>query len=213
MSDTGDYQEKRDFRRTDEPAGEGGRPESLPEAPIWVIQEHDASSHHFDVRIEADGALKSWAVPKGPSTDPSEKRLALPTEDHPIAYADFEGVIPEDAYGGGPVIVWDRGTYTNLKENDDGEPVPVSHQVSDGHVTIRLDGGEKVAGGYALTRMEGRDEEMWLLVKMDDDEADARRNPVSTEPESVKSGRTVDEVGEDEAARPGAGPDAGPGGE
>ena len=193
---TREYEEKRDFRATGEPAGDGERPDTLPEAPLWVIQEHDASSHHFDFRLEADGVLKSWAVPKGPSTDPSEKRLALPTEDHPVEYADFEGVIPEDEYGGGTVIVWDRGTYANLKEDDDGEPVPVADQVADGHVTVRLEGGEKLAGGYALTRMEGRDEEMWLLVKMDDEEADARRNPVSTEPESVQTGRTVDEVAE-----------------
>ncbi len=96
------------------------------------------------------------------------------------------------------MIVWDRGTYANLKEDDEGEPVPVADQVSAGHVTIRLDGGEKLAGGYALTRMEGRDEEVWLLVKMDDDAADARRNPVSTEPESVKTGRTLDEVAGEE---------------
>ena len=194
-----EYQEKRDFRKTDEPSGDGDRAD-LPDHPIWVIQEHDASSHHFDVRIETDGVLKSWAVPKGPSTDPSKKRLALPTEDHPMEYADFEGVIPEDEYGGGTVIVWDRGTYANLKEDDHGEPVPVADQVSDGHVTIRLEGGEKLSGGYALTRMEGRDEEMWLLVKMDDDAADARRNPVSTEPESVKTGRTLDEVAEEEGS-------------
>ncbi|MFO7892235.1 MAG: DNA polymerase ligase N-terminal domain-containing protein [Longimicrobiales bacterium] len=198
-----EYQEKRDFRRTDEPAGEPAARSGLPEAPIWVVQEHDASSHHFDVRIEADGVLKSWAVPKGPSTDPSEKQLALPTEDHPVEYADFEGVIPEDEYGAGTVIVWDRGTYTNLKEDDDGEPVPVAEQVTDGHVTLRLEGGEKLAGGYALTRMEGRDEEMWLLVKMDDDEADARRNPVSTEPASVKTGRTLEEVAEEEGGNGG----------
>lgn len=192
---TKEYEEKRDFRKTDEPAGGG---DGSSGAPLWVIQEHQASSHHFDLRIEADGVLKSWAVPKGPSTDPAEKRLALPTEDHPIEYADFEGVIPESEYGAGTVVVWDRGTYTNLKEDDEGEPVPVADQVDNGHVTVRLEGGEKLSGGYALTRMEGHDEEMWLLVKMDDDAADARRNPVSTEPESVKTGRTLDEVAEEE---------------
>ena len=188
-----EYQEKRDLQATDEPV-DGARPESLPDAPVWVIQEHDASSRHFDFRIEVDGVLKSWAVPKGPSTDPAEKRLALPTEDHPLEYADFEGTIPEDAYGGGAVVVWDRGTYTNLKEDDDGEPVPLADQIDAGHVTIRLERGDKLAGGFALTMMRRRHEEAWLLVKMDDDEADARRSPVSTEPESVKTGRTVDEV-------------------
>jgi DNA ligase D-like protein (predicted 3'-phosphoesterase) len=190
MSGTTEYEEKRDFRKTDEPKGGGGSSS----APIWVIQEHDASSHHFDFRLEADGVLKSWAVPKGPSTDPSEKRLAVPTEDHPMDYADFEGVIPEGEYGAGSVIVWDRGTYRNLKENDDGEAVPVADQVEDGHVTIRLEGGDKLAGGYSLKRIATGDDERWLLIKMDDAAADARRNPVSTEPESVESGRTVEEV-------------------
>ena len=194
---TKEYREKRDFRKTAEPTGDGG---GAGGEPIWVVQEHDASSHHFDFRIEADGVLKSWAVPKGPSTDPAHRRLALPTEDHPMEYADFEGVIPEGEYGAGTVIVWDRGTYANLKEDDAGEPVPVADQVAAGHVTIRLESGRKLAGGYALTRMEGRDEEMWLLVKMDDEGADARRNPVSTEPESVKTGRTLAEVAEAESA-------------
>ena len=196
---TREYRDKRDFRKTDEPAGEPEGEAGAPDGPIWVIQEHDASSHHFDFRVEAEGVLKSWAVPKGPSTDPSARRLALPTEDHPLEYADFEGTIPDDEYGGGTVIVWDRGTYTNLKVDDDDEPVPVAEQIADGHVTIRLDGGEKLAGGYALTRMEGGDEEAWLLVKVDVDEADARRRPVSTEPESVKTGRTLDEVAEEDA--------------
>lgn len=207
---TKEYQEKRDFRKTDEPAGGAGGGSG---APIWVIQEHDASNRHFDLRIEVDGVLKSWAVPKGPSTDPAEKRLALPTEDHPLEYADFEGTIPEDEYGGGAVIVWDRGTYTNLKEDEDGEPVPVGAQLDDGHLTLRLEEGEKLAGGFALTRLQRRHEDAWLLVKMDDDEADARRNPVSTERESVKTGRTVDEVAADSAGETaGEDGDAGDGG-
>ncbi len=191
------YEDKRDFRKTGEPQGGTG---AQSDAPIWVIQEHDASSHHYDLRIEAAGVLRSWAVPKGPSTDPSEKRLAVPTEDHPMDYADFEGVIPEGEYGAGSVIVWDRGTYENLKEDDDGEPVPVARQIDDGHVTIRLEGGDKLSGGYSLKRIGTGDDERWLLVKMDDEGADARRNPVSTEPGSVESGRTVEEVAEDEAA-------------
>lgn len=194
MSDSLDeYRDKRDFRKTAEPrggdAGEGDR---------WVVQKHAASSLHYDLRLEVDGVLKSWAVPKGPSTDPSEKRLAQPTEDHPLDYADFEGVIPEEEYGGGSVIVWDRGTYRNLTTHDDGEEKPIGEALEDGHASFWLD-GEKISGGYALTRTGSGDDERWLLVKMKDEAADARRNPVSTEPESVKTGRTVEEVAEEEA--------------
>jgi DNA ligase D-like protein (predicted 3'-phosphoesterase) len=160
-----------------------------------VIQEHDASSLHYDFRLEAGGVLKSWAVPKGPSTDPREKRLALPTEDHPLDYADFEGVIPEGQYGAGAVIVWDAGTYRILSgESDDGgDAQSVEQQLDGGHLAIWLD-GEKVRGGYALTRMAAGEDERWLLVKMDDGEADARRRPVHTQPESVLSGRTIEDV-------------------
>ena len=190
------YRRKRDFARTPEPRGTD-MSESR-KKPRFVIHEHDASTHHFDLRLEVGGVLKSWVLPKGPATDPKEKRLALPTEDHPMEYADFEGVIPEGAYGAGTVVVWDAGTYRNLKEDDDGEPVPVEDQVADGHATVWLE-GEKLAGGYALTRVATGDDERWLLVKMDDEEADARRNPVSTEPASVKTGRTIEEVTEAES--------------
>ncbi|QQS42878.1 MAG: DNA ligase [Acidobacteriota bacterium] len=190
-----DYKKKRDFDKTSEPDGSEVSFDWADERPIFVIQKHDASSLHYDFRIEVDGVLKSWAVPKGPSTDPSEKRLAIPTEDHPLEYADFEGVIPEDEYGGGSVIVWDRGSYENAKEEDeDGERPSIAEQLDDGHATITLH-GEKIKGGYALIRTGGGDDdERWLLVKMDDDEADARRNPTSTEPESVKSGREVGNI-------------------
>lgn len=192
------YEGKRDFRRTNEPkAGAAGGGPSGP--PRFVIQEHQASSHHYDLRLEVAGVLVSWAVPKGPSTDPREKRLAIRTEDHPLEYRDFEGVIPEDQYGGGAVIVWDRGPYRNLKEDDEGNEVPLEDQVEGGHVTVRLD-GEKLQGGFSLKRIgrEG-DQEKWLLVKMKDEGADARRNPVNTQRESVRSGRTVEEVAEEEA--------------
>ena len=122
----------------------------------------------------------------------------MPTEDHPLDYADFEGVIPEEEYGGGTVLVWDAGPYRNLKTDDDGDPVPLSEQISQGHLTIWLQ-GEKLTGGYALTKTGSDGDERWLLVKMDDDEADARRNPVSTEPDSVLTGRSLDEIEGDEA--------------
>lgn len=187
-----EYRDKRDLASTPEPAGEGGGT-----GDRFVFQKHDASSLHYDFRLEVDGVLKSWAVPKGPSTDPSEKQLALPTEDHPVDYIDFEGVIPEGEYGAGRVIVWDTGRYVN-ETTEDGEPVEIADAIENGHVSVRLD-GKKISGGYALTRTGSGDDARWLLVKKDDEEADARRNPTSTQQESVLSGRTIDEVEADES--------------
>ncbi len=197
MTSTGDrlkqYRDRRDFAKTPEPSGDDG-PWKKRGNPIFVVQQHDASSMHYDFRIEVDGALASWAVPKGPSTDPAEKRLAVRTEDHPMDYADFEGTIPEDEYGGGKVIVWDAGPYRNLKRDDDGNEVPVADSLEQGNVEIWLE-GRKLRGGYALVHAKlGGKEKNWLLIKMDDEGADARRNPVSTEPESVLSGKTIDEI-------------------
>lgn len=188
-----EYQKKRDFRRTSEPPG--GSTGKRTGKPRFVIQEHDASTRHYDFRLEVNGVLKSWAVPKGPSTDPREKRLAVPTEDHPLEYASFEGVIPEDQYGAGTVIVWDHGSYRNLTE-DRGDEVPLNAAIENGHIAIWLE-GEKLQGGYALTRMSGRRKEQWLLVKMDDEHADARRKPTSTQTKSVLSGRTIEEIATD----------------
>lgn len=187
------YREKRDFRKTREPQGKGGIPRR---EPIFVIQKHDASRLHYDFRLEVDGVLKSWAVPKGPSTDPAEKRLAVMTEDHPLEYADFEGVIPAGEYGAGTVLVWDLGTYRNLKEEAGQETKSMTDALDDGHATVWLE-GEKLKGGYALIKFRKGGKNDWLLVKMDDDEADARRNPVSTEQDSVKSGRTLEDVAEE----------------
>jgi len=199
-----DYQWKRDLRKTPEP-GEGDVEfDWAEERPIFVIQKHDASSLHYDFRIEVDGVLKSWAVPKGPSTDPRDRRLAIPTEDHPLQYADFEGVIPEDEYGGGAVLIWDRGSYRNLKEDEaeqGEEPRSVARQIEDGHVTIWLE-GQKLCGGYALIRTGSGDDARWLLIKMKDDRADARRNPTGTEPASVATGRTIEEIAREEGGRP-----------
>jgi len=188
-----DYNDKRDFNKTPEPRG--GR-QSNGDAPLFVIQKHDASSLHYDLRLEIDGTLKSWAVPKGPSMDPSEKRLAIPTEDHPLDYADFEGVIPEDQYGGGTVLVWDRGPFRNLTEKG-GELQPIEEAWSKGHLLVELK-GEKISGGYALHRTGSGEDANWLLIKMDDDQADARRNPVSTEPDSVLSGRSIEQIADEE---------------
>jgi len=192
-----EYKKKRDFSKTSEPGDAAVTFDWAEGRPIFVIQKHDASNLHYDFRVEVDGVLRSWAVPKGPSTDPSVKRLAVPTEDHPLGYADFEGVIPEGEYGGGVVMVWDRGTYRNLKEKgeDGAEPPSVAQQIEDGHVTLWLE-GEKISGGYALIRTGSGEDTRWLLIKMDDERADARRNPTSTEPDSVKTGRSLKEIGE-----------------
>lgn len=186
-----EYRSKRSFDRTSEPSGEA--PPKKGEKPRFVVQKHKASTLHYDFRIEVDGVLKSWAVPKGPSTDPSVKRLAVPTEDHPLDYIDFEGVIPEGEYGGGEVIVWDTGTYSDLKDT------PLGQAVDDGQAEIWLE-GTKLHGGYALIRTGKGHNVRWLLIKMRDEEADARRNPVSTEPESVLSGRTIEDIERQEGA-------------
>jgi DNA ligase D-like protein (predicted 3'-phosphoesterase) len=189
-----EYWEKRDFDRTSEPAGGGEEPS---ERPIFVIQKHDASNLHYDFRLEVDGVLKSWAVPKGPSTDPGEKRLAIPTEDHPLGYGDFEGVIPEGEYGAGPVLVWDTGPYRNVRADKEDEDLSMAESIEDGKVEVWLE-GKKLQGGYVLIRTGGGDDARWLLIKMDDDEADARRNPTSTEPRSVLTGRTLEEISAEE---------------
>jgi DNA ligase D-like protein (predicted 3'-phosphoesterase) len=184
-----EYRRKRDLRHSREP--KGGRRKGT-KRPSFVIQKHDARSLHYDFRLEAEGVLKSWAVPKGPSTDPREKRLAMPTEDHPLDYGDFEGVIPEGHYGAGTVIVWDRGPYRNLSD-EDGKEVPVERALEKGHLSVWLE-GRKLKGGYSLTRIGKGKSSRWLLVKRKDSEADARRNPVRTQPESVLSGRTIEEI-------------------
>ncbi len=188
----GEYERKRNFGRTAEPKGRKRSSGGRRHQPHFVIQQHDASRMHYDVRLEVDGVMKSWAVPKGPSVNPRDKRLAVPTEDHPLEYQDFEGSIPEGEYGAGTVVVWDAGTFRNLTERN-GEEVSLAAALDGGHATIWLE-GKKLRGGFALTRIRTGKKPSWLFVKMDDDQADARRNPVRTEPRSVLTGRTVEEV-------------------
>ena len=185
------YRSKR-TGKSGEPAGKAARA-AKERGNRFVIQKHDASHLHYDFRLEVDGTLRSWAVPKGPSTDPREKRLAVEVEDHPLDYIDFEGTIGEGNYGAGTVIVWDRGTYTNLDESRD-----MAASIEAGHVKFRLE-GEKLRGGWTLQRTHGVEKPQWLLIKRRDADADARRNPESTQPESVQSGRTIEEIaaGED----------------
>jgi DNA ligase D-like protein (predicted 3'-phosphoesterase) len=179
------YRAKRDFERTGEPKGSKRDGES---SPLYVIQKHAARSLHYDLRLEIDGALASWAVPKGPSTDPRDKRLAVEVEDHPLDYGSFEGMIGEGLYGAGAVIVWDTGTFSMVHPEED--PAEARER---GQLSFWLE-GKKLRGGYTLRRTRGGDKPQWLLIKRRDDAADARRNPVSTQPESVLSGRTVEDV-------------------
>jgi DNA ligase D-like protein (predicted 3'-phosphoesterase) len=183
------YLEKRRFGKTPEPPG-GERAASA--APLFVIQKHAARALHYDFRLEVEGVLKSWAVPKGPSLNPQDKRLAVPTEDHPLEYADFEGVIPEGEYGAGTVMVWDLGSFDNITEKK-GEPIPLAAAVAHGHVKVRLH-GQKLRGGYALTRFKKAPDEAWLLVKADDEAADPQQNIVTEAPNSALTGRSLEEI-------------------
>lgn len=185
------YRAKRDFRISPEPKGivkkRRGR------EPIFVIQKHDASHLHYDFRLEINGVLKSWAIPKGPSTDPRVKRLAIETEDHPLDYAYFEGTIPEGEYGAGTVMIWDIGIYEDIKETN-GTIIPMEQCYQEGHIEVFLH-GTKLEGGYALTRFRGKEENpQWLLIKMKDNYADARKNPVSSQPDSAVTGRSLKEI-------------------
>ena len=165
--------------------------------PRFVIQKHAASTLHYDFRLEVDGVLKSWAIPKGPSLDPRQKRLAVEVEDHGLDYFDFEGVLGQ-GYGAGAVIVWDWGRYRSLDRDRS-----VAEMIAAGHIKIWLE-GEKLVGGWTLQRTRGGAKPQWLMIKRRDEGADARRRPQSTQPESVKTGRTIEELvnaeGEDDPA-------------
>ncbi len=183
-----EYRKKRHFERTPEPAGEGR--DGL-HASTFVVQQHAARRLHYDLRLESDGVMKSWAVPKGPSMNPRDKRLAVPTEDHPLSYADFEGNIPKGEYGAGTVQVWDRGLYVNLKRK--GDDNSIAADVRNGHVEVALQ-GEKLKGGFALIRMRAGRDESWILVKIRDREASDEYDPVATGDKSVLSGRSMADI-------------------
>ncbi|HEX3013135.1 MAG TPA: DNA polymerase ligase N-terminal domain-containing protein [Methanobacterium sp.] len=182
------YREKRDFEKTPEPF----TGEKVSDKPRFVVQKHDASKLHYDFRLEVNGVLKSWAIPKGPSTDPGQKRLAVPTEDHPVDYIDFEGIIPEGNYGAGTVIVWDTGTYLNLNEKDSQE-VEMEESIDNGHVNIWLE-GHKLKGGYALIRTGKGNRKFWLLLKKKDEMSDTGKDILIDRPESVLSGRAIEDI-------------------
>jgi bifunctional non-homologous end joining protein LigD len=174
------YRRKRSFARTPEPEG---RHVKLGKSPIFVVQKHWASHLHYDFRLEVEGVLKSWAVPKGPSLDPHVKRLAVRVEDHPYDYRNFEGTIPKGNYGAGDVIVWDRGTYRSA---DGGGEDSVSSGLRKGALSIVLR-GKKLKGAFSLVRLQRP--RQWLLIKKNDDHATTR--DVTRDDRSVKSGRRL----------------------
>ncbi len=182
------YQQMRDFSDTPEPSGKETRKKQ--KRPIFVIQKHQASHLHYDFRLEMEGVLKSWAVPKGPSYDPSVKRLAMMTEDHPYNYASFEGVIPAGNYGAGNVIIWDEGTWEFIGPGDD--PVKA---VKQGDLKFKLY-GKKMFGEWALFRIKGRSPKgnEWLLVKHRDKYANDKIDITEVAPKSVVSQRLLEEV-------------------
>jgi bifunctional non-homologous end joining protein LigD len=182
------YKQMRDFGDTPEPSG--GKPKRS-KRPIFVIQKHHASHLHYDFRLEMEGVLKSWAVPKGPSYDPGTKRLAMMTEDHPYDYASFEGVIPDGNYGAGNVIIWDNGTWEFIEPGDD----PVA-AVKQGKLTFRMY-GKKMFGEWALVRIHGRSPKgnEWLLLKHRDEFANADVDVTALAPRSIISNLDVDDIG------------------
>ncbi|HMA20462.1 MAG TPA: DNA polymerase ligase N-terminal domain-containing protein, partial [Gemmatimonadaceae bacterium] len=197
-SQLAEYRRKRDFTKTAEPSGHKGAPAAG--RLRFVIQKHAASHLHFDLRLELDGVMKSWAVPKGPSTDPSVKRLAMQVEDHPIEYNTFEGTIPKGEYGGGTVMLWDRGTYvaTAASSDDDEEEVlREGYQKGDLKITFF---GERMRGSWALVRMKynrdgssSSEKPQWLFIKHRDEFA-SDEDIVADNMTSVTTGRTMDEI-------------------
>jgi len=157
------------------------------------MQKHQASRLHYDFRLEVDGVLKSWAVPKGPSSDPAVKRLAVPVEDHSMDYADFEGIIDESEYGGGTVMVWDKGTYEILPDEAGERPLTPAEAFERGRAKIRLD-GKKMKGEWAIFQMKGKKE--WLLAKKKDEHVGAGDSLIEYHPNSVLTGRSLEEIKE-----------------
>ena len=193
------YRAKRNFAKTPEPSGitradAGNR---------FVVHKHHATADHYDLRLQVGDVLKSWAVPKGPSLNPADKRLAVETEDHPLEYIDFEGVIPKGEYGGGQMIVWDTGTWAPMDD--------VEKSLKSGSFKFRL-AGEKLNGGWMLARLKGKPEDEgkknWLLFKERDLAADEKTDILAERPESVKTGRRIEELVEEPkpAAKPAAKP-------
>jgi bifunctional non-homologous end joining protein LigD len=186
-----EYKRRRDFANTPEPGPKRGRTKGN----SFVIQKHAATRTHFDFRLEHNGVLKSWAVTKGPSLDPNQRRLAVMTEDHPLEYGGFEGVIPEGEYGGGPVMIWDEGTWEPIGDPDEG--------LAKGDLKFRLH-GHRLNGDFVLVRMKPRQQDRgrqnWLLIKKRDEYAGEGDEPTEEFDTSVKTGRTMAQILHGESA-------------
>ena len=187
IMDLSRYNLKRDFNSTPEPKSEV---EKSKKELIFVVQKHAASQLHYDFRLEMNGVLKSWAIPKGPSMNSEEKRLAIMVEDHPYAYKDFEGTIPEGNYGAGNVIVWDNGTYS-LADSGNTKSIEEYFKsgLQKGHLSFILD-GKKLKGEFALVKLKIKQKDAWLLIKKDDEYAS--ESDVLLKNESVISGLTLE---------------------
>ena len=188
-----EYRRKRDFSRTREP--DGGKRTGSPHL-AYVIQKHAASRLHYDLRLELDGVMKSWAVPKGPSLDPAVKRLAIHVEDHPVEYNQFEGTIPAGEYGGGTVMIWDYGTYTAAGDEDDAEAaLRAGYRKGDFKFVLQ---GKRLKGSWVLVRTRGHGDrqrqDQWLLIKHRDATADRDTDPTERHQTSARSGRTMQEI-------------------
>jgi bifunctional non-homologous end joining protein LigD len=199
-----EYNRKRDFGKTAEPAGGAARARKRGELR-FVIQKHAASHLHYDLRLEVDGVMKSWAVPKGPSADPSVKRLAMQVEDHPIEYNTFEGTIPEGEYGGGTVMLWDTGTYRVENAGDRSQNAAAHDQYERGDMKVDFH-GKRITGSYALVRTRGMPgsrsgKPQWLLIKHRDERvlADGEQDLTDRFTTSVTTKRTMDQIRDDDS--------------
>ena len=183
------YRTRREFKTTPEPRGRVVKKRG--KKALFVIQHHMASHDHYDFRLEIEGVLKSWAIPKGPSLDPDVKHLAVETENHPMQYAKFEGTIPQGEYGGGTVMVWDIGTYDNLKAEYD---ISMHQSYTEGKIEIFLH-GKKLQGAFALIRTRLNDNKKnWLFFKMDDEYASKKKNPVTSKKKSALTDRSMTQI-------------------
>lgn len=167
--------------------------------PLFVIHKHRNNGLYYDLRLEITGVLKSWALPEGPTTDPTHKHRATPSEDFALDAAYFEGVIPAGQYGAGTLLVWDTGTYRNLRDEHERDiSIPMGQALEDGEIRIWLE-GQKLRGGYSLVRVsKGKSSESWQLTKLDDEEANVQRNITEEEPNSVLTDRSLDQVRQSE---------------